>query len=230
MNRTDLVTRLAPLALALALAGCGGFNGAEQAYDGPSQSHPITVTADTQTLNVSAPRAKDGLTDAERKEVANFADAYKAYGHGPLAVATPSGSSNTTSAMNVLVEVRDVLNEKGVPTDKISYAPYQASSADSEAPLILSFRRYVAKASPCGDWSTNYADDPSNGVPPNFGCASQNNLAAMIADPADLVTPRTMTPADAQRRAVVFGKYRNGDITATTRNADDSAAVSEVNK
>ncbi|HMM15522.1 MAG TPA: CpaD family pilus assembly protein [Parvibaculum sp.] len=229
MKRT-LAVRLLPFALALALGGCGGFNGPNEAYDGPSQTHPIAVSADTQTLSIPVPRTKSALTDEERRAVAAFADAYKERGHGAIAVSTPSGSSNTTSSMNVLVDVRDLLAEKGVALDAISYTPYQAAGADAEAPLILSYKRYVATPRPCGDWSENFAHDPANGVPPNFGCASQNNLAVMVADPADLVMPRNMTPSDAQRRAVVLDKYRKGEITGTQRDNNDSAAVSEVNK
>ena len=74
----------------------------------------------------------------------------------------------------------------------------------------------------------NYAYDPSNRLAPNHGCATQNNLAAMVADPADLVGPKTMTPADAGRRNTVLEKYRAGEATATQRSEQDSGAVSEV--
>lgn len=221
---------LAPLALALGLAGCGGFNGATEAYDSPVDNHPITVSADMQTLSVAAPRAKNGLTDDERRAVAAFAAAYKERGHGALTVSAPSGSANTASAMNMLVEVRDILTEKGIPADQIGYTPYRPSGGDGAPPLILSYKRYVATPSPCGDWSLDYAKDPANGIPPNFGCATQNNLAAMIAEPADLVAPRTMTPSDVNRRATVFDKYRKGEVTAAERSADESAEVSEVSQ
>jgi len=225
-----LLPRAPGLALSLALAGCGGFNGAEMANDDPSYRHPIAVEQDVPTLTVSAPRDKSALTDDERRAVSAFAAAYKERGHGALTVSTPSGSPNTTTAMNVLVDIRDTLSEKGVPADAVSYTPYRASGADANAPIILSYKRYVATPSACGDWSTDYAFDPKNGTPPNFGCASQNNLAVLVADPADLVTPRGSTPRDAQRSTAVFEKYRQGEITATKRDEHDSAAVSEVNK
>ena len=43
----------------------------------------------------------------------------------------------------------------------------------------------------------------------NFGCASQNNLAAQIANPGDLIAPRGMTSIDAERRSVVIEAYRD---------------------
>ncbi|MFZ2467081.1 MAG: CpaD family pilus assembly protein [Parvibaculum sedimenti] len=226
-----IALRLLPVALAFSVAGCaGGFNGAEMANQEPEYRHPISVDRDVPTLTVPAPRAKSGLTDQERREVAAFAAAYKERGHGALTVSTPSGSANTTTAMNVLVDIRDTLSDKGVATDAVSYTSYRASAANADAPIILSYSRYVATPSACGDWSTNYAYDPANVAPPNFGCASQNNLAVLVADPGDFVTPRDSTPRDAQRSTEVLSKYRKGEITATKRDEHDSAAVSEVSK
>ena len=80
-------------------------------------------------------------------------------------------------------------------------------------PIRLSYLRYVAEAPECGQWPTNLADDQRNLPYPNFGCAQQHNLAAQIANPADLLGPRTMDPADPERRAVVLDKYRRGAST-----------------
>ena len=49
-----------------------------------------------------------------------------------------------------------------------------------------------------------------NGDPPEFGCSTQANLAAMVANPNDLITPRVMTPSSAPRRATSIGKYESG--------------------
>lgn len=229
MKTPHMPSGLAALALVatLALAGCGGFNGAEEAQFDATFNHPISVTPDVPVLNV----AESGyLTPDDRAAIATFAAAFKERGHGALTVATPSGASNSTAAMNALGEVRDLLADAGVPAARISYTPYRVSAANTKAPILLSYRRFIATASPCGDWSQDYAYIPENTAPKNFGCATQNNLAAMVADPADLVTPRVMTASDAQRRDMVFEKYRKGEITATKRDAHDSAALSEVAK
>jgi pilus assembly protein CpaD len=41
----------------------------------------------------------------------------------------------------------------------------------------------------------------------NFGCAAQQNLAAMVANPADLVRPQPTAPAHGARRANVIKVY-----------------------
>ena len=216
-------------ALVLGLAGCG-FNGIDQAQYDAARVHTISVQPDVATLNIDVPPGQPGLTAANRAAVADFAASYRERGHGPLTVSTPSGSPNAATATGFLSDVRDTLAESGVSGDMLAYTPYSASAAERAAPLILSFKRYVAKASACGDWSTSSATDYRNLPPPNFGCATQNNLAAMIADPADLLKPRGMTPADADRRNTVLEKYREGESTATARSDQDSGAVSKVSQ
>lgn len=214
-------------AIATGLAGCG-LNGAEQAQFGASYTHPISVDTDVATLNVGVVPGQPGLTPSDRAAIGEFAAAYRQRGHGAITISTPSGSPNAGAATVALSDVRDLLNEHGVGPADLAYTPYRASGADASAPLILSFKRYVARPTACGDWSQNAAYDPSNGLMPNHGCATQNNLAAMVANPADLMGPRPMGPADPGRRNTVLEKYRAGELTATTRSEQDSGTVSEV--
>ena len=54
----------------------------------------------------------------------------------------------------------------------------------------------------------------------NFGCASQQNLAAQIANPSDLVGPRGMSPIDAANRATVIQTYRDGDTSSDSSSSE----------
>ena len=54
------------------------------------------------------------------------------------------------------------------------------------------------------------------------------NLAAMIADPSDLVGTQKMDPADVGRRSIVLTKYRNGEKTSSERSDDASGAISKA--
>jgi pilus assembly protein CpaD len=74
---------------------------------------------------------------------------------------------------------------------------------------------------PCGDWSTNLAVTTRNDLPSNFGCATQHNLAAMVADPRDLLAPdSSVGQPDAQRRLTVLDKYRKGELTPAAKSAN----------
>ncbi len=67
----------------------------------------------------------------------------------------------------------------------------------------------------CGQWPEDIANNTmSNENWYNFGCASQNNLAAQLDNPMDLVAPRAMTPIDAQNRTKVIQIYRGQGKTS----------------
>jgi pilus assembly protein CpaD len=55
---------------------------------------------------------------------------------------------------------------------------------------------------------------------PNFGCSMQNNLAAMIGDPRDLVEPAAMTAPDAAIRVRGVKLFREGQVTSSETDGD----------
>jgi len=65
----------------------------------------------------------------------------------------------------------------------------------------------------CGVWPNDTSSGLENDHYHNFGCASQQNFAAMIANPADLVRPREMAPSHGARRAKVISDYGQGNDT-----------------
>jgi pilus assembly protein CpaD len=87
----------------------------------------------------------------------------------------------------------------------------------------LGFMTYKAHVEGCAspDWSTNWGDTADNQPPPHFGCATQNNIAAMVADPRDLIEPRVMDASDATRRNTVMGHYEKGEITQADKHTVD---------
>jgi len=105
----------------------------------------------------------------------------------------------------------------GVPRDRILIGSPDTLDADD---VRLSYIRYQAHAEACGDWSVNLASTSANHRSPNFGCATQHNLAAMVADPRDLLAPdSSVGQPDAQRRLTVLDKYRKGDPTPAAKTA-----------
>jgi pilus assembly protein CpaD len=55
-------------------------------------------------------------------------------------------------------------------------------------------------------------------------------MAAMIDNPADLVQPRSETPAYTTRRTTAFEKYRRGVTTTTSYPEGDKAKLSDTGK
>ena len=217
-------------ALVVTVAGCNAHRGPNpQSFllTDPDERHPIQVSRKPIEYDISVPRGAYGLTRNQVNEVRAFARRYKNDGEGPLVIRAPSGSPNEVASMRAIEDMRRVLRNEKVPARAVSFEPYFGDGAP-DAPVRLSYLRYVAVGPVCGDWSTNLARSPRNQEHPNFGCTSQNNLAAMVANPRDLVRPRGMTPRSSERRDVVWDKYVKGETTVSDKSEDESAKVSEV--
>jgi pilus assembly protein CpaD len=210
-----------------AMAGCGSFPGTTDPnlpmqYE---ERHPITVRADQAEMQIAVDPQSVALLRVDETRLRAFAASYRSRGHGPLVIQVPSETPNSMAATQVLADVNAVLRDEGLQPDEVQSRPYRTAENPERAPLMLHFTRYSAEASPCGDWSESYSQRFNGNPTPNWGCATQNNLAAMVSEPADLVTPRDMTPANAEQRSGMLERYRNGRDTNTTRTDGDSAAI-----
>ncbi len=217
--------------VAAALVGCKaseetGAHVAGWTLVDPSQRHPILVSQQPATLTIRVPSSAPGLSAGQVDQVADFLGRYRRVdsGNSKLVIAVPSGSPNEGAAMRAAANLREMIREFGFSESTVAMQPY-GGGRDPSAPIRLAYLRYVAEAPDCGNWPTNLAFEPRALNYPNFGCAQQHNLAAQIANPADLLGPRTMAPADAERRAVVIDRYRQGKTTGAEKSADERVVV-----
>ena len=132
----------------------------------------------------------------------------------------------TSGWQNVGLEFAGRIAALGVSRENILLGTDPTPQAGAE--IEVGFISYTAETKPCGDWSQNLASNSNNSPFPNLGCATQNNIAAMVTDPRDLIGPQPMDPADTQRRLTVLDKYRQGLPTAAERTEDQSGLVSEA--
>jgi len=221
--------------LALGVTGCKtieepGAHVAGWTLIDPSQRHPIMVSQQPASMLVRIARGSHGLAPGQKAQVATFLDRYRASdaGNSKLVIAVPSGSPNESAAMYAVGDIRRLISSFGFPDSAVVIEPYH-ERRDAGAPIRLSYLRYVAEAPQCGRWSTNLAEDYRNLPFPNFGCAQQRNLAAQIANPADLLGPRTMDPADSEHRTIQYDKYRQGKPTGSEKSSDERVQVKGAN-
>jgi pilus assembly protein CpaD len=179
-----------------------------------SVRHPISVEPQIRELQVGS--GSQGLSEADRQRVRAVAREYLAVGHGQLMIAS-SGGRTATDAIAAA-------EREGVPRGRIEVASYSGGGA------VISYTMYTATGPECGNFSENVGVSPENMRTPNFGCATQRNLAAMVEDPRDLIAPRGEEPASSARRATVIKAYREGQNTAAARTDQDSGAVSTVGR
>lgn len=195
----------------------------------PAQRHAIGVSREPEYLNISVPRGSRGLNPAQRAQVAEFADRARAAdaGNTKLAIAAPAGSANEVEAAAAVEEIRHLFNESGIPDTSVALQAYRSEGGHS-SPVRLAFFRYVVQAPECGHWPKNLAREPENIPYANFGCATQRNFANQVANPADLVEPRSETDRSSERRDTTWGKYVKGDHTGADRSPDKDEKLDPV--
>ncbi|MEM9169524.1 MAG: CpaD family pilus assembly protein [Pseudomonadota bacterium] len=221
MNRSHAKSLFA----ALLLGGCASaFNGPDQTLS-VEKAHPIAVDSQVVTLTVNATQNEEALTSLDQARLRAFADAYLRSGHGPITVTSPT-TAGGVDAERVAGSVRAYLHGLGVPHAAIGGATYRGSTERADD-LVLSYTHYVATPSPCGLWEGIMEADRRNLRTPNFGCATQNNLAAVIADPRDLVTAAGMAAADAPARIRAVNAFRDGQVSAVETDEEIEASVAE---
>lgn len=201
---------LGGLSLVLLLSACGSTRDATTtgSIDDYRERHPIVITEAEHSMEVPVASGDRNLTIASREVIRGFARSRSGQSQGTVQVLYPQGAPNAAAAQAVRDQIRAELKRGGVDPHYIVEGGYQATGGES-APVRLSFVATSAMvASTCGEWPKNIAPDMANRQYHNFGCAYQNNLAAQIANPSDLLGPRAMTPADAESRENALKRYR----------------------
>ena len=224
--------------LCVALGGCNTSGEVVTASvpDDYRLRHPIAIEEANRSIVIFVGQARGGLSAAQRADVIGLAQTWVSEGTGAIVADVPVDTPNARAAERAFREVRSLLAASGVPAHGITSRPYHPDDPRTLATIRLSFPRMAAVVGPCGVWPEDlgpsiadkgYSENRSYS---NFGCAYQRNMAAMVANPSDLVQPRPETPAYTERRTAAFEKFRKGDPTATTYPDADKAKLSDTGK
>ncbi|MFC3442200.1 CpaD family pilus assembly protein [Sphingobium rhizovicinum] len=161
--------------MALPLAGC--------VTDTPNRSmesvHQPVVSYATYTFDVQAGSGGD-LSPAEAGRLNDwFASIGLGYGD-QVAVVTEGGYYSPA----IREDIANVVARHGLLVGEDSSAVAGTAPAGS---IRLIVRRASASVPGCPDWRSTQETDPNLATTSNYGCATNSNLAAMIANPEDLV-------------------------------------------
>ena len=125
--------------------------------------------------------------------------------------------------MSAVFEIRELLIANGFQDSSIAVEAYHEDRDRNPDPdLLLALRGGGAALR---QLAINLAHDPENVAYPNFGCATQRNFAAQLANPGDLVQPRSETARASERRDTVWTKYVKGDTTISKKAADEKIST-----
>jgi pilus assembly protein CpaD len=194
--------------------------------------HPVVLADTEHMIDVFPPPAGRRLDSATAGRIRDFAARYHRLGHGQISVLAPVGGPDGAIARAGVDEVRRALSMAGV-RGSVMVGTYPVSDPSLAAPIRLTFQGLKAKvAGRCGEWPADLAvgsalDGWQNKSYWNFGCASQTTLAAQVADPRDLASPRGETNADIEMRMRAIGKVRTG-ADPTTQWLTKATSISSI--
>jgi len=201
---------LVAIAAAALLAGCANRDSITvgSVPDDYRTNHPIVISQQDLKIDLPVGAGDRGMTRSQRQTLLGFLDGYDRSAAPLLTIAVPSGSANEVAARAAARDFARLAAASGISRKRISTLPYQAGGSDVSAPIRVSYTAVKAHTDRCGRWPDDLLNNAENKHYANFGCSYQNNLAAQIANPADLIGPRKQTPIDAERRGQIIDDYR----------------------
>ncbi|GHC67150.1 pilus biogenesis lipoprotein CpaD [Limoniibacter endophyticus] len=171
-------------------------------------NHPMVVADKEHVIDLPVPPDHYGMSIDQRHTLAGFLSRYDAAKAPVLAITIPSGGQNDAAALRTAADFRQYAHSRGIRQDRIIQQTYQAGPDEVAPPVRLSYMAVRAQVAPCGNWPENLMDNEKNRHYRNFGCSYQNNIAAQLANPNDLLGPRELGEIDQTKRGGVLSTYR----------------------
>ena len=160
------------VSLALALGACGGMP-SNRSLD---SVHQPVVSATNFTLDVAT--GPGGISVPEQRRLAGWFDAMDLRYGDRIYVDDPVKSVGSRAAVEAVAGKYGLLISDDAPVTPGDVNP---------GTIRVIVTRYSATVPSCPDWSANSDANLNNGTNPNYGCAVNSNMAAMIADPSHLI-------------------------------------------
>ncbi|MGB3471525.1 MAG: CpaD family pilus assembly protein [Erythrobacter sp.] len=172
--------RVGTLALAatlgLGLAGCGGMATNNTVYS----TKQAVVERQNFTFDVAT--NSSGLPVSEQARLNGWFEAMDLRYGDRIAVEDPGANPAVSNAVNALAGRYGLIVSETAPTTEGFLQP-------GEARVVIT--RSTAEVPGCPDWSKQSDMNYLNATSPGYGCANNSNLAAMVANPEDLLQGQT---------------------------------------
>ena len=183
------------IAASLSLAGCGTLPTNTSMY---SVHQPVV-----ERTNFAIDLASDGsgIASADQVRLNEWFDAL-GLGYGDrISIDNGNGYASSDAARDVAAAAakRGMLMTDTAPTTPGAIAPGN---------IRVVVTRSQASVPSCPDWSTTHENNYNTGNHSNHGCASNSNLAAMVADPEDLVRGRESGRLDRNSGKAAVNAYK----------------------
>ena len=190
------IATLTALALATSLAGCTSTAYSNRGLD---SVHLPLVRNTVYQFDVAA--GSGDLAPSEQGRLQGWLDAMGVRYGDRIAVEDPSvyGANEAQSTIRAMIERRGLMLTNEVPVTTGTIAPGY---------LRVVVTRASAHVPNCPDWSSKSSININNSTSSNYGCATNSNLAAMVADANDLIKGATTKESDPSAATRAIKVYR----------------------
>jgi pilus assembly protein CpaD len=191
--------RLYPIAVPLLL----GLAACVTEYSKSEAPAPLQVDGAQSRLEIAFAGGSDRLSPGEARRLDGLvlAGNIRPADRVAIAAAGPPGLAERRSAA-----ISSELLRYGIVASTVALDTVPANRA------IVSVGRYTVTLPSCPNWSQSLSYEFTNAFSSNYGCANTTNLGLMVASPADLVSGRTLAPADGQPAVAAVERYMNDRI------------------
>jgi pilus assembly protein CpaD len=196
------IKHMAPATLiCLSLSGCMGLGSGEGAQFNRSLDSVHQPTVQISSFVYDADAASGTLSPVELRRVQDWFDAMNVRYGDRIAIDDASGTTPRPArdALAILVAQRGMLLSSHAPITTGAIAPGYVR-------IVLT--RSSASVAGCPDWGTRSAALSTNNTTSNYGCATNANLASMVADATDLVRGQSSTTNDPLQASKAIGAFR----------------------
>lgn len=188
------------LGLGAALSGCMGGVPTNRSLE---SVHQPVVAHKNYTLDVAADMG--GVPSHEQRRLSGWFEALNLRYGDRITVDDPSGNPATRASIQAVADRFSMIVGGDAPATQGNVNP---------GTVRVVVTRATASVPGCPDWAARSDANPRNGTTTNYGCATNSNLAAMIADPEHLLhgaTGTTTTTIIKSDKAIE--SFRNAEPT-----------------
>ncbi len=166
------------LSLGVTLSACGGI----PTHRGLESVNQPIVERTNYTLDVAA--GAGGLSVPEQQRLAGWFEAMDLRYGDRVSIEDPMMNKATRDSIAQLAGRHGILVQDGAPVTAGYVQP-------GNVRVVLT--RSKASVPGCPNWDAKSDANPSNATSPGYGCSINSNMAAMIANPEDLIKGQTGT-------------------------------------
>jgi pilus assembly protein CpaD len=188
----------------------------------PELRHPIGFARRAESLDVEVPAGATGLSANQHVDVYRFLRRYKREATGRLVISVPSGARDQAAIARSVQGIQAHVAAAGVDY-RLRRGEREDHRSGAVPSIRLAYQRPVAVPPDCDRWPEDAGRNEERIPYPNWGCATQHNMAVMVDNARDLRQPQAEDPRSSERRSAAWSAYLGNAAKSDADAASDSS-------